>query len=126
MSERVNKVWGWEEVIVNTELYCGKILHLDGGARSSLHYHKLKTETFYVLDGTVTLELHYPGHQKHALKLTQGESVTIRPLEQHRFEADQQARIIEFSTPHSDEDVYRLEPSQGSQKAMGATFPEIE
>ncbi len=47
--KKVNKVWGSEEWIVNNSTYCGKILNIKKGYRSSIHYHKNKHETFYLL-----------------------------------------------------------------------------
>ena len=58
MSEikKVDKVWGSEEWIVNNDKYCGKILNLKKGFRGSVHHHKNKNETFYLLEGRVLLE----------------------------------------------------------------------
>jgi hypothetical protein len=42
----VKKGWGSELWLVNGDLYCGKILRFNKGKKCSLHYHKLKTETF--------------------------------------------------------------------------------
>ena len=47
------KGWGRELWIANSELYCGKILELNEDKRCSIHYHKLKDETFYILSGNV-------------------------------------------------------------------------
>ena len=51
----VPKGWGFEKWIVNTELYCGKLLHFNMGKRCSWHYHKIKDETFYVQSGELLL-----------------------------------------------------------------------
>jgi mannose-6-phosphate isomerase len=103
----IPKVWGAEEIIVNNDYYCGKILHLAPGHRCSLHYHPIKKETFYVLSGDVVLRV---GDQSHFL--SQGTSYTISPSTPHSFHAvDGPATMIEFSTPHSDDDVVRLAPS---------------
>jgi len=53
MIKKVKKIWGSEEWLVNNELYCCKILNLKKGYRCSIHYHKDKDETFYVLKGIV-------------------------------------------------------------------------
>ena len=45
----VPKGWGYEKWIVNTEEYCGKLLHLIKGKKCSWHYHTLKDETFYAI-----------------------------------------------------------------------------
>ncbi len=53
----VPKGWGEERWIHNDEFYCGKILVVRQDKHCSLHYHKLKTETFYIQSGHVRLEL---------------------------------------------------------------------
>ena len=51
----VSKGWGYEDWIVNTEKYCGKVLFFKKGKKCSWHYHKIKDETFYVQSGKVQL-----------------------------------------------------------------------
>ena len=53
--KHVPKGWGYEKWIVNTDLYCGKLLFIEAGKRCSWHYHKLKDETFYIQSGEVLL-----------------------------------------------------------------------
>src|SRR5271154_4872833 len=53
----VTKGWGREVWIANGELYCGKILEINKGKRCSLHYHKLKTESFYLRSGRLRVRL---------------------------------------------------------------------
>jgi mannose-6-phosphate isomerase-like protein (cupin superfamily) len=107
----IEKLWGTEEIIVNTDRYCGKILRLDPGYVSSRHYHELKDETFYVLSGVIGLEI---GDRVFMLSaFPDHESIRVMPMTPHRFWAigPYGAEIIEFSTPHSDGDVVRLESS---------------
>ena len=47
----VPKGWGEELVIVNNELYCGKILIFKKGCKFSMHFHMIKDETWYVEEG---------------------------------------------------------------------------
>jgi mannose-6-phosphate isomerase-like protein (cupin superfamily) len=49
----VSKGWGYEDWIANTPLYCGKDLFLKKDKKLSLHYHKLKDETFLITSGKV-------------------------------------------------------------------------
>ncbi len=53
----VKKGWGGEVWIANNELYCGKLLRLDKGKKCSLHYHKLKTESFYLHKGRLLMRI---------------------------------------------------------------------
>lgn len=106
---RVEKVWGRESWIVNNEKYCAKILHLKMGFICSLHYHVVKDETFYILFGKCMLEIN-----DVLYSMGDGCSIRIRPGQVHRFWTDAigGCEILEVSTPHSEEDVVRLEPSR--------------
>jgi len=57
MIKKVTKKWGYEEWIVNTDKYCGKLLYLQKGKRCSMHFHQVKDETFYILQGKVLMEI---------------------------------------------------------------------
>tara|TARA_Y100000034_G_C6898257_1_gene414635 strand:+ start:145 stop:1881 length:1737 start_codon:yes stop_codon:yes gene_type:complete len=103
--KKVDKVWGSEEWIVNRD-YCGKILNLNKGFRCSIHHHKEKDETFYVLEGQVLLEV--DGEKK---VLNVGDKYLIEPGQKHRFTGIENSKILEFSTHHEDSDSYRDEPS---------------
>lgn len=102
----VNKAWGEEHWIVNRE-YAGKKMVLYKNHKCSLHFHKIKDETFYVIKGLVLLEIN---DQVKVLK--PGDSTLIKPNDKHRFTGLEESEIIEFSTHHYDEDDrdnYRLE-----------------
>ena len=61
--KEVKKEWGKEQWIVNRD-YCGKKLILNKGFRCSMHYHKNKDETFYILTGKVLMEI---DNEKHIM-----------------------------------------------------------
>lgn len=103
--KEVEKVWGKEIWIVNRD-YCGKKLILNKGFRCSMHYHKLKDETFYILKGKVLLEI---GMKKHIM--LPRDSMLIKPGQKHRFTGLEDSEIIEFSSHHEDSDSYRDEVS---------------
>ena len=107
----IQKVWGSEEVLVNTDTYCGKILRLDKGARCSLHYHNVKDETFYLISGRFMLLTGLQGERYEKKILEPGDSFRIVPGCYHRFWGIEDSVIAEFSTHHDDADVVRLEPS---------------
>lgn len=112
--EHVVKVWGSEEIIVNNERYCGKLLRLLQGYQCSLHMHRRKAETFLVLEGSVMLEVHVNDRVEfHTLTGLSRDSFDIEPGTYHRFAAlAPNSLIVEFSTPHSDADVSRKEESR--------------
>jgi len=103
--KEVKKEWGKEIWIVNRD-YCGKKLILNKGFRCSMHYHKNKDETFYILNGKVLLEI---GMQKNIM--LPGDSILIKPGQKHRFTGLEYSEIMEFSTHHEDSDSYREESS---------------
>jgi D-lyxose ketol-isomerase len=107
----VTKLWGYEKHLVNTELYCGKILvALPNGMACSIHYHKRKTETFHVLKGRLFLQLFsLEGELLEEKNLAAGDSLTLVPLTPHRFWAiDEVCEFLEVSTQDVPEDSYRL------------------
>lgn len=106
MTKKIDKVWGYEEEIVNTSEYCGKFLYLDKGKRSSLHFHKIKDETFYILSGKVLMEL-----SNEVIVMEKGKSKRIKPFNCHRFSGLEDSIITEFSSHHEDSDSYRIEES---------------
>ena len=108
MAQDVEKVWGKEIWMINTEKYCGKILYLKKGKRCSMHFHKNKDETFYVQQGKVLIELWEDGKDINQL-MKQGDSVRIKPFQPHRFNGLEKSTIIEISTTHEESDSYRIE-----------------
>ena len=96
------KKWGKEFWIANNDLYCGKILELKRGWRCSIHYHKKKHETFFILDGTILMEFN---NEKRVMK--PGDILEVKQLSKHRFTGIIDSKIIEFSTHHEEEDSYR-------------------
>ena len=111
----VQKTWGSETWMVNTEKFCGKILKIEKGKHCSLHFHKLKEENFYILKGIVHLEIGTSKTDKVDLCLAEGDSVLVKAGVLHRFTGvDDDNQVIETSTQHFDDDSYRIEPSYGS------------
>lgn len=102
------KVWGHEEWIINEAEYCGKKLVFKAGYRCSLHYHKIKDETWYVTYGKVLVEV-IDGDKKIERIMTVGDAQQIKPGVVHRISALTNAEVIEFSTHHMEEDSYRIE-----------------
>ncbi len=113
-KQMVPKLWGYEEWLVNNGLYCGKMLHIRPGFKSSLHYHNVKDETFVALEGFVKLEWKTPKGDLRIICLRGEERNAVRlpPGTPHRFWApDEKSTVLEFSTQHDDSDVVRLEES---------------
>ena len=103
----IKKPWGREVWFAETEKYVGKIIEIESGKRLSLQYHKVKDETIYVLEGKAKVTI-----DKNELILSPGEFLRIKPRQIHRIEAKKYTKIIEVSTPETD-DVVRLEDDYG-------------
>jgi mannose-6-phosphate isomerase-like protein (cupin superfamily) len=117
MIETYNKLWGYELWIENNSLYCGKHLHVLPNKWCSVHYHKIKKETFYVINGA--LKLHYSSsldldewknNSFSEIVLEKGQSYTIDPFIAHRFSSAlaYSCDFIEISTHHEETDSYRI------------------
>lgn len=111
----VPKGWGWEEWIVNKSEYCGKKLFFKKGKRCSVHYHKLKDETFYVSHGEMLMryadispELYDDKISVQEIVLKSGDSFPIPRGRIHQVIALEDTEVIEFSTEHFDSDSYRI------------------
>jgi mannose-6-phosphate isomerase-like protein (cupin superfamily) len=108
----VAKQWGTEIWLTNNPLYCAKLLVLKPGMACSLHRHIAKTETFFILQGEVRVEIGTHGlpEYKHP-----GDSVHLPAGTFHRFAdpggSNVPAIILEVSTEHDDADVERLASS---------------
>jgi mannose-6-phosphate isomerase len=115
MSRRVEKPWGYEIIWAETPRYVGKILHINSGQRLSRQYHERKDETFYVLKGTMTLEIGKEDAVRTE-RMAEGASFHCPPGTVHRMIAEQgDVDVIEASTPELD-DVVRLEDAYGRAK----------
>ena len=113
--EHIKKVWGQEIVLTNNDKYCAKLMIVQPGFKCSLHRHLIKDETFFILEGTLGVELTVTGQTDYTkLTLTPGQNVHLDPKVYHRFWAESVAPVVmlEVSTPHSDNDVERLEESK--------------
>lgn len=133
----VSKTWGYELWIENNRQYCCKHLHVVPGQSCSIHFHKNKKETFYVISGELLLTYsdrntsltspdctvnYMQEHKKNEtvefwksckkkkIVLRQGESFTLDNYTIHTFTSNTSyaCDFIEASTFHEDSDSYRI------------------
>lgn len=105
----IEKGWGKEVIIENNELYCGKLLVFNKGAKFSMHYHLIKDETWYVDKGEFLYRwIDTKTADVIEQKLVVGDTVRQRPGQPHQLEALTDGVIFEVSTTHFDEDSYRV------------------
>ena len=106
----VPKGWGGEKIVVNTSLYCGKILYIMRGKRCSWHYHELKDECFYIQKGAVEITYGYDDNIEDAKTdiLVEGDNFYVPPGLRHQMLALKDTELFEFSTHHEDSDSHRV------------------
>jgi mannose-6-phosphate isomerase-like protein (cupin superfamily) len=115
-TKTVHKDWGSELWLANNKEhdYCGKILTINPGFSTSLHFHSNKHETFYILEGELeVVTVDTDTTEKSFYCLTAGDSFEINPLIPHRLCANTpgkagRVKLIEISTFHEDSDSYRV------------------
>ncbi len=111
----VDKPWGHEVIWSVTDRYAGKLLVIKAGESLSLQFHKVKDESWYVLEGRIALELGAPGEGVLSSEVVgPGSTFHFPPGTVHRVRAVEDATIIEVSTPELD-DVVRLEDAYGRE-----------
>ncbi len=104
------KGWGREVWIANNDRYCGKILEIRRGKRLSLHFHKLKTETFFLRAGKLKVRVKESAQADSVEEfvLNAGECMDVPIGLVHQMEALEDSELFEFSNQHFDTDSYRL------------------
>lgn len=111
---KVSKPWGYELWInKGSKKYCFKEIFIKKGFKTSLQFHKFKTETNFIFSGKCKLyySLKAPKNYKPELiknkKLNRFNSIFVKPNTIHRIEALTNIKLFEVSTPNLS-DVIRL------------------
>lgn len=115
---KISKGWGREVIFADTPMYTGKLLEFAGeGSRMSLHFHRVKDETWYVLQGRFELTiLDLRISAKTDRFLEEGDTWRNKPMLPHRLTClSKRGVIVEVSTPDDPNDNFRVEPGD-SQK----------
>lgn len=98
LYSKIEKPWGYEELIECNDKYVVKKLFMKKGHSCSIQFHELKTETIVVLSGKLNI---YIGDNINNLSVKEylfGETITIKPFVIHRMEAVEDSIYIESST----------------------------
>lgn len=105
----VEKGWGSELIWATNEKYCGKFLRFNKGSKFSMHFHREKDETWYVLSGKFkVIWIDTTNASQNEVELSEGETWRNEPLVPHQIICLEGGSIIEVSTPDSVEDNYRV------------------
>lgn len=110
LNGTVPKGWGSEVIWASNDLYCGKLMNFNVGAKFSMHFHVTKDETWYVLSGkfkVITINTKDATRAEQILNV--GDTWHNPPLLPHQLVCIEEGTIIETSTADSVEDNYRVE-----------------
>lgn len=122
--EVISKIWGFEKRIIHNDKYCGKLLYIVKGKHTSLHYHKVKDETFFVHSGKVHVFFFDGGLQEFEKKmantssdvmnvmeratLNSGDNFCVPPGRLHQIFSVEDTVLYEFSTTYEEIGTVRL------------------
>jgi oxalate decarboxylase/phosphoglucose isomerase-like protein (cupin superfamily) len=107
---RHRRGWGEEIWVENLNDYCGKVLLLDSGKRSSLHFHMNKLETMLLWEGDVSLRLiDSADGSEYFVELFPGDKILIPRGQVHQIIANKMSILFEFSTKHEESDSHRVQ-----------------
>jgi len=81
------------------------------------HYHRKKTEKFYIVSGKIRILLmDIETQENHAINVTAGQRVIIYPMCAHKFQAITPAQVIEYyATSYDPDDDIRFDSFHGEQ-----------
>lgn len=105
----VEKGWGSELIWATNDKYCGKLMNFNTGAKFSMHFHREKDESWYVLSGKFivkVIDTKTADITDHELNV--GDTWRNTPLLPHQLICLEAGTIIEVSMPDSVEDNYRV------------------
>ena len=109
---RVNKPWGFFEVLMETDVSKVKFISVLPEQKLSLQKHQYRSETWYVISGKAKVT---KGNERFTM--LSGDSVIINQNEEHRLEnvSEQPLEIIEIQsgTYFGEDDIVRIKDSYG-------------
>jgi mannose-6-phosphate isomerase-like protein (cupin superfamily) len=109
---KVEKPWGYEELVECNDKYVVKKLFMKAGHSCSTQYHKLKRETIIIMSGQLSILLGKDMEHLEEKVYRFGETITINPYMIHKMRAIEDCLFLEGSTNEL-WDVVRLEDSYG-------------
>lgn len=117
LEGKVDKGWGNEYIFATNDKYCGKFLNFHANAKFSMHFHKDKDETWYVLSGKfIVFYINTTDASLYKTELNAGDTWRNTPMLPHQLVCVEAGTIIEVSTPDSVEDNYRVMPGDSQSE----------
>ena len=101
-SNRKDKPWGYEKILISTDKYLTKELFIKEGYKTSYHYHEQKDETMFIMGGSGYIEF-----EDRKERFVRNDAIRIKPNIPHTIVASENTIIHEVSTPDL-EDTVRL------------------
>ena len=112
----VKKGWGSEDIWATNDKYCGKMLHFETGSKFSMHFHAVKDETWYVIEGKFIVKyIDTVNATTYEKKLEIGDVWHNPPLLPHQLICLEEGIVCEVSTADSIEDNYRVMPGDNQK-----------
>lgn len=100
--KRVEKPWGYElHWVREGELYLGKILHINEGARLSLQVHDQKQESWFMMNGRAAVIWENDKGELIETELQPGSGYSTKVGQKHRLKGLTDCDIVEVSTPEA-------------------------
>jgi mannose-6-phosphate isomerase len=109
---RVDKPWGYEEILERNDAFVVKRILLRRGERSSLQLHRVKQEWVQVRSGVADLLIGDDPERLERRRLGEGDWYQVPPETIHRVDAITDCLLLEVCTPH-DDDIVRLQDDYG-------------
>ncbi len=106
---RIEKPWGYEEILINSNGLVLKRISIKAGHRLSYQYHKKKNEGMYIESGRGFAEI---GMDKEIQTLYRDITLDIPAGFRHRITSTKDLVVLEVSSPELD-DIVRLEDDYG-------------
>lgn len=106
----IEKSWGKELIYANDTNYCCKVIHIEPGEGTSLHFHINKHETMLVVSGELLIEYVF-NKQLSSVILEPAKAFVIPPGLVHKLSSASESEpvtIIETSTISYDTDSIRI------------------
>ena len=101
MKSKLKTPWGFEGIIISTDLYSSKIIVVNNGEQTPYLYHKKQDKTIFILQGVANVKIE--GTNK---MLNEGDRYHIIPKMMHKIHAIKgDVTVLEVGTKLEDDIV---------------------
>lgn len=111
MKSKLKVPWGYEGIMVDTDLYSLRMMLVTEGERTNYIYHKVQDKTIYILQGIVHMTI-----EGKVSLLNEGDRYHIHPRVMHRFNAIKGDATILIVGTKIEDDIITVEDDYGDIK----------